>query len=101
MKKTALMAAAAALMAASPAAATGGYLGIEYGSGESDILLGESDSEGWQGEGAVGFGGAGWGAQVDGSFGTRSLMTSASTATPGALAGTCGGLGAAGVSAVS
>src|SRR5262245_37325161 len=69
MKKTTLLAAAAALMAASPAAANG-YLGAQYSSGESDVIIGADDSEGWQGEGAVGFGGAGWGAQLDASFGT-------------------------------
>jgi hypothetical protein len=69
MKKTAWLAAAAAMMAASPAAAQGGYVGAQYSSGESNIIIGSDDSEGWQGEGAVGFGGAGWGAQIDGSFG--------------------------------
>jgi len=69
MKKTALFAAAAALMAASPAAANG-YLGLEYGTGSIDLGGPDSDSELWQGEGAFGFGGSGgWGGQIDGSVG--------------------------------
>lgn len=68
MKRTALFAAAAALMAASPAAANG-YLGLEYGSGEIDGPGPSVDTDIWQGEGAFGFGGAGWGGQIDGSFG--------------------------------
>lgn len=67
MKKTALLAAAAALMAATPAAAEG-YLGLEYGSNSID-LGGDVDFDVWQGEGAFGFAGSGWGAQVDGSLG--------------------------------
>jgi hypothetical protein len=69
MKKTALLAAATALIAASPAAAANGYVGVEYDTGETAVLFSEFDSEGWQGEAAVGFGGAGWGAQLGGSFG--------------------------------
>ena len=72
MKKTALLAAAAALVAASPAAANG-YLGVEYLNGESDVIIGSADSDGWQGEGAFGFGGTGWGAQIDGSYGNVDL----------------------------
>jgi hypothetical protein len=68
MKKTALIAAAAALMAATPAAANG-YLGLEYGSGEIDFGGPSTDTDVWQGEGAFGFGGPGWGGQIDGSIG--------------------------------
>lgn len=69
MKKTALLAAAAAMMIAMPAAAQG-YLGLEYGSGELEVGGGSQDVDAWQGEGAIGFGGAGsWGGQVDGSIG--------------------------------
>jgi len=73
MKKTALLAAAAALAAASPAAAGGGYLGLNYNTGESSILLGQADSTGWQGEGAVGFGGSGWGAQLNAAIGSQDI----------------------------
>lgn len=66
-KRMALLAAtAAAMMVASPAAADG-YLGVGYQ--DSQGGSGFSDGEGWQVEGAWGFGGAGWGGQVDGSFG--------------------------------
>ena len=68
MKKTALLAAAAALATASPALANG-YVGLEYGAGNIDGGGPDSDTDGWQGEGAFGFGGAGWGAQVDGGIG--------------------------------
>lgn len=67
MKKTALLAAAAALFAASPAAADG-YLGLEYGSASIDTG-GETEIDVWQGEGAYGFSGANWGSQIDGSVG--------------------------------
>jgi hypothetical protein len=66
MKKTALLAAAAAFAAASPAMAHG-YVGLEYGAGSIDAPGPDTDSDIWQGEGAVGFGGAGWGAQVNGA----------------------------------
>jgi hypothetical protein len=69
-----LLAAAAALMAASPAAAGGGYLGLEYDTGEASLILGEADGEGWQGEGAFGFGsGPGLGGQINGSVGTMEI----------------------------
>ena len=68
MKKTALLAAAAALMAASPAAANG-YIGLEYGSGSIDLGGPDVDTDVWQGEFAAGFGGPGWGGQIDGSIG--------------------------------
>ncbi|MGH6949731.1 MAG: hypothetical protein ACREH4_02590, partial [Vitreimonas sp.] len=72
MKKTALFAAAAALLTATPAAANG-YLGAQYMTGESDVLLGNADSDGWQGEGAFGFGSTGLGGQIDGSHGNIDL----------------------------
>ncbi len=72
MKKTALLAAAAALMTASPALADG-YVGLQYNTGESSLILGEADGEGWQGDGAFGFGGAGWGSQINGSLGNMSI----------------------------
>lgn len=72
MKRTALLAAAAALFAATPAAANG-YLGAEYLTGESDVIIGNADSDGWQGEGAFGFGGDGFGGQIDGSYGNIDL----------------------------
>jgi hypothetical protein len=69
MKKTALLAAAAALMVATPAAAQG-YLGLEYGSGNIDFGGGsDTDLDLWQGEGAFGFGGGSWGGQIDGQVG--------------------------------
>jgi len=65
MKKTALLAAAAALMTATPALAAGGYVGADY----KDIEI-ATDGEGWEIEGAFGTGGsAGWGFQIDGSVG--------------------------------
>lgn len=69
MKKTALLAAAAAMMIATPAAAQG-YLGLEYGNGTIDFGGPDQDLDVWQGEGAVGFGGTGnWGGSIDGSLG--------------------------------
>lgn len=70
MKRTAWLAAAAALMAATPAGAQHGYLGANYNSGDVDFLgLGSADVEGWRGEGEVGWTGGGWGGQIGGSFG--------------------------------
>lgn len=69
MKKTALLAAAAAMMVATPAAAQG-YLGLEYGSGNIDFGGPDVETDVWQGEGAFGFGGQGnWGGQIDGAVG--------------------------------
>src|SRR5512145_2167126 len=72
MKKTALLAAAAALATASPALAEG-YVGLEYGAGNIDGGGPDSDTDGWQGEGAFGFGGAGgdideWAYGVEGAW---------------------------------
>ncbi|MDZ4692122.1 hypothetical protein [Terricaulis sp.] len=75
MKKTALLAAAAAMMMATPAAAQG-YLGLEYSNGNIDFGGPDLETDGWQGEGAFGFGGTGsWGAQLDASFGNLSTDT--------------------------
>jgi hypothetical protein len=67
MKKTAMLAAAAALMAATPAAADG-YLGLEYSNAEVDFI-GSADFDTWQGEGAFGWTSGGWGGQIGGAFG--------------------------------
>jgi len=72
MKKTALFAAVAALMAATPAAA-GGYVGLSYGSTDADSA--SSDIDTWQVEGAVGHNSGGWGFQVDGSIGNSESDT--------------------------
>jgi hypothetical protein len=71
MKKTALLAAAAALAAASPAMAQG-YLGARYNTGNLEVgLLGDEDFDGWQGEGAFGWDApaGGWGGQFGGAIG--------------------------------
>lgn len=75
MKKTALFVAAATLFAAAPqvASAGSGYIGAEYNTGEASILLGDADAEGFQGEGAVGFGGGGWGGQFNAAIGNLEL----------------------------
>jgi len=70
MKKTALFAAVAALMTATPAAA-GGYVGLVYGSTDAD----GADIDTWQVEGAVGHNAGGWGFQVDGSIGNSESNT--------------------------
>lgn len=68
MKKIALMAAAAALAVAAPAAAeTGGYLGLEYGAADIEFL-GDDELTVWQGEGAWGWRDGAWGFQLDGAF---------------------------------
>lgn len=68
--RTALLAAVAVIIAATPAAAeTGGYLGLEYANADFETLFGDDELEGWQSEGAFGWRGGGWGAQIDGSFG--------------------------------
>lgn len=72
MKKTAALFALAALATATPAAAQG-YLGLEYGNDSVEVFGSETDLDVWQGEGAVGFGGAGWGGQVGASFGNISV----------------------------
>lgn len=71
MKKTALLAAAAALMAATPAAANG-YLGLEYSDSETEFI-GDLELETWQGEGAFGWGGPGVGFQIGGSVGNAEI----------------------------
>jgi hypothetical protein len=68
MKRIALFAAAAALLAASPAAAQG-YAGARYSTSDSDFFGGGVDVDSWQGEGAVGWNPGSWGGQVGGSFG--------------------------------
>lgn len=68
MKKTALLAAAAAMVAATPAAADG-YLGGRYTSADIDVILETGvEADAWQGEGAFGWTGA-LGGQVGGTFG--------------------------------
>jgi hypothetical protein len=68
MKKTAFLAAAAALVAATPAAAQG-YLGARYSTADADILGVSDDLDSWQGEGEFGWNSGGWGGQFGGSFG--------------------------------
>jgi hypothetical protein len=66
MKRTALLAAAAAAMIATPAAAdNAGYIGGGYNQLQDDF----GDTDGWQGEAGFGTSGAGWGGQIDGSVG--------------------------------
>ncbi|MEZ6024486.1 MAG: hypothetical protein R3C16_13955 [Hyphomonadaceae bacterium] len=72
MKKSALLAALAAAMISTPAAAEG-YLGLEYEAANVDTGGGDVDLDIWQGEGAFGFGGQGWGGQIDGSWGNLSV----------------------------
>lgn len=68
MKRTALLAAAAALLGAAPAAAQG-YVGLQYGAGESGLFLGSQDVDTLQLEGAYGFAlSPNWRAQVQGDF---------------------------------
>lgn len=68
MKRTALLAAAAALVSAAPAAAQG-YVGMQHGSGESGLFLGTQDVDTWQLEGAYGFNlSPNWRAQVEGAY---------------------------------
>ncbi|WP_395646067.1 hypothetical protein [Terricaulis sp.] len=68
MKKTALLAAAAALLCATPAMAGNGYLGARYNTGDVD----GSDIDNWNAEGEFGWnGGAGsWGGQFGGQVGS-------------------------------
>jgi hypothetical protein len=65
MKATALLAATAALLAASPAMA-GGYVGLGYNTAEDS----NSDSSNWHGEGAIGGASGQIGYQVDGGVAT-------------------------------
>lgn len=69
MKKTALLAAAAAFVAFAAPAAAQGYLGVEYGANEREFFGADGDGDVWQGEGAFGWNGGGWGAQLGGAFG--------------------------------
>ncbi len=64
MKKSIWIAAAAALMTATPAAANG-YLGLEYGNTDA----GGGDVDVWQGEGAFGWNSGSIGGQIGGAFG--------------------------------
>lgn len=73
MKKLYLFAAAAVLLTATPAAANGGYAGVEYGNTDLDSLGGEIDI--WQGEGAYGWNNGNWGAQIGGQLGTGEFNT--------------------------
>lgn len=69
MKKIGLLAAAAAVMIATPAASEG-YVGARYNTGSVDSGGIDEDYDGWQGEGAVGWNSGGsWGGQVGGGFG--------------------------------
>lgn len=71
MKRIALLAAAAATLAATPAMA-GGHLGLLYTNTSADDFGGD-DIDGWQGEGAIGFGAGSWGGQFDASLGNLSV----------------------------
>jgi len=64
MKKTLLLAAAAALVGIGPAAAEG-YLGASYGSTELEA----ADLDTWKAEGAFGWNSANWGTQFNGALG--------------------------------
>ncbi len=67
--KTALLAAAAALVTATPAAAmSGGFVGVEYSNSDVEFV-GDTEVDLWRGEGAFGWRGDRWGAQIGGSFG--------------------------------
>jgi hypothetical protein len=69
MQKFGILAAAAALLMATPVAAEG-YLGARYNSGNVDTGLGDEDYDSWQGEGGFGWNSTGsWGGQVGGGFG--------------------------------
>jgi hypothetical protein len=68
MRKTALLAAAAAMMAASPAAAHG-YLGLSYGNSELDLMGTSADLDQLRVDGAFGFSGERWGAQIGADIG--------------------------------
>jgi hypothetical protein len=67
MKKIGLLAAAAAMMVATPAASEG-YVGARYQSGSVDSGV-DVDVTGWQGEGAFGWNSGSWGGQVGGAIG--------------------------------
>lgn len=68
MKRTALLAAAAALFAATPATANG-YLGGRYTSADTDVFGSGTDVDIWQGEGAFGWNSGGFGGQIGGAIG--------------------------------
>jgi hypothetical protein len=68
MKKIALLAAATALLTGTQAMAQG-YVGAVYNNDSFDSGV---EVDVWQGEGAAGFRGQSWGAQIDGSFGNYS-----------------------------
>jgi hypothetical protein len=68
MKKIGLLAAAAAVMIATPAAAEG-YLGARYSTGSLDSGGTDVDFDVIQGEGAFGWNSGGWGGQFGGAFG--------------------------------
>lgn len=68
MKKTALLAVAAAAFTATPALAAGGYVGVEHTTTDWQTIS-VVDLESLEGEFAIGFGGENWGAQAEGSLG--------------------------------
>lgn len=75
MKKLGLLAASAAMMMAATPAAADGYLGLEYGSSDLSFFGTGNDSDRWEGEGAFGWNGGGWGGQIGGSFGNVEFDT--------------------------
>lgn len=75
MRKTAFVAAVAALMTATPALAAGGYAGVSYSNTDLEFFGSDTEIDTWQGEAAVGFSGGGWGAQLGGSFGNLDFDT--------------------------
>jgi hypothetical protein len=69
MRKAVFIAAAASVMLAGPAVASG-YIGAAYDWNQADDGFATTEAETWQGEGAFGFSGGHWGAQVDGAGGS-------------------------------
>ncbi|MBL8546243.1 MAG: hypothetical protein JNL81_07250 [Hyphomonadaceae bacterium] len=69
MRKLTLLAAAAALMTATPAAAEG-YLGVQYNDVDEEVFGLDVENESWKAEGAWGWNNGNWGAQVGAAFGS-------------------------------
>lgn len=82
MKKLSLLAAAAAVVCATPAMAQdhGGYIGLRYSSGELDSGV-STDIASWQGEGELGWNTGSWGGQFGASFGNTDTETADSNFT--------------------
>ena len=68
MKRLSLLAAAAVLLTASPAAADG-YVGVQYNDNQQEAFGTDIDVETWKGEGAFGWNNGSWGAQIGASIG--------------------------------